>query len=120
MGFQLRGKVVLIPGASSGIGAAAARAYSRAGARVVLAARQLARAESLAQELIRLGREAMAVPCDVGDEGQVSEAVSAGALRFGGLDVLVSNAAGDHGNSGYPASRSSPMSRTMGSPTTAW
>ncbi len=92
MGFQLRGKVVLITGASSGIGAAAARAYSGAGAKVVLAARQLARAESLAQELIRLGREAMAVPCDVRDEGQVSEAVSASALRFGGLDVLVSNA----------------------------
>jgi hypothetical protein len=79
-------------GASSGIGAAAARANSGAGAKVVLAARQLAREESLAQELVRLGREAMAVPCDVRDEGQVSEAVSASALRFGGLDVLVSNA----------------------------
>lgn len=92
MGYELRGKVVLVTGASSGIGAAAARAYSDAGAKVVLLARQAARAETLAQELARLGREAMAVPCDVRDEAQVNEAVSASVLRYGGLDVLVNNA----------------------------
>ncbi len=92
MAYELRAKVVLVTGASRGIGAAAARAYCGAGSKVVLAARSLASVQSLADELALHGQEAIAVPCDVCDEAQVKAAVSASVLRYGGLDVLVNNA----------------------------
>lgn len=92
MGFKLKEKVVFITGASSGIGAAAARAYANAGARVVCAARRTDRLEELVRELERKGHEALAVRCDVRDEQSIREAVDQAVLRFGGIDVLVNNA----------------------------
>jgi NAD(P)-dependent dehydrogenase (short-subunit alcohol dehydrogenase family) len=86
--MDLTGKVVLITGASSGIGAATARAAADAGARVVLAARRTERINALAGDLPR----ALAVTCDVTDPGQVRAAVSAGVDHFGRLDALVNNA----------------------------
>src|ERR1700722_14719487 len=80
--------VILITGASSGIGAATARAASRAGARVVLAARREERITQLADEL----DDAFAIPCDVTDASQVAAAVAAAKERFGRVDVLVNNA----------------------------
>lgn len=80
--------VVFITGASSGIGAATARAASRAGARVVLTARREDRIKQLADEL----GDALAVPCDVTDHRQVTSAVAAAAEHFGRIDVLVNNA----------------------------
>ncbi|MCO5971898.1 SDR family oxidoreductase [Actinoallomurus soli] len=88
--MDVNGAVVLVTGASSGIGAATARAASRAGARVVLAARREERIRQLAKEL---GESvALAVPCDVTDRAQVEAAVRAAVEKFGRIDVLVNSA----------------------------
>ena len=86
--MDLNNSVVLVTGASSGIGAATAQAASRAGARVVLAARREDRIRQLATDL----GDALAVGCDVTDAGQVADAVRATMDKFGRLDVLVNNA----------------------------
>jgi NAD(P)-dependent dehydrogenase (short-subunit alcohol dehydrogenase family) len=86
--MDLSNSVVLVTGASSGIGAATAQAASRAGARVVLAARRQDRIRRLAAGL----GDALAVGCDVTDAGQVADAVRATVDKFGRLDVLVNNA----------------------------
>lgn len=86
----MQDRVVAITGASRGIGAAAARAFAQAGARVALLARSEAEISALAAEI---GQErAMALPCDVADAGQVTTALGRVATEFGGLDVLVNNA----------------------------
>ncbi|MFJ6181834.1 SDR family oxidoreductase [Streptomyces sp. NPDC092295] len=87
--MDIDGATVLVTGASSGIGAATARAASRAGARVVLLARREERIRRLAEEL---GEEALAVPCDVTDRTQVEKAVRDAVEKFGRIDVLVNNA----------------------------
>ena len=76
--------VVLVTGASSGIGAATARAASSAGAQVVLLARRTDRIRRLADEL----GEAVFVRCDVTDAGEVDAAVRAATEAFGRIDVL--------------------------------
>jgi NADP-dependent 3-hydroxy acid dehydrogenase YdfG len=88
--MDINGAVVLVTGASSGIGAATARAASRAGARVVLIARREERIRQLAGELGEAA--ALAVPCDVTDQAQVEAAVRAAIEEFGRIDVLVNNA----------------------------
>jgi NAD(P)-dependent dehydrogenase (short-subunit alcohol dehydrogenase family) len=81
---------ILITGASSGVGRAAARSFAREGASVAL----LARRESVLRELAdELGDHVLAFPTDVADPQAVSEAVSGAWEAFGGLDVVV-NAAG--------------------------
>ncbi|MFJ1910442.1 SDR family oxidoreductase [Streptomyces sp. NPDC088147] len=87
--MDIDGATVLVTGASSGIGAATARAASRAGARVVLLARREERIRRLAEEL---GEGALAVPCDVTDRIQVEKAVRGAVEKFGRIDVLVNNA----------------------------
>ncbi|MFD9701859.1 SDR family NAD(P)-dependent oxidoreductase [Lentzea sp. NPDC059081] len=83
-------KTVVVTGAGSGIGEGIARRFAAEGANVVLAARRKERLDALAEEL---GAEhALAVATDVTDENAVAEAVRAAADRFGGIDVLVSNA----------------------------
>src|ERR1700744_306505 len=86
--MEISGAVVLVTGASSGIGAATARAASQAGARVVLAARREERIAQLAGEL----GDAVPVRCDVTDPGQVAAAVRTAMDAFGRIDVLVNNA----------------------------
>ncbi|MEM9355715.1 MAG: SDR family NAD(P)-dependent oxidoreductase [Pseudomonadota bacterium] len=89
---ELTGKVALITGASRGIGAAAARSFSAAGAKVVLAARSTGQIESVASEIQSRGGEALAVACDVSDYTDVKTLIDQ-ALAFGGrLDILVNNA----------------------------
>jgi NADP-dependent 3-hydroxy acid dehydrogenase YdfG len=85
---DIKDAVIMITGASSGIGAATARAASRAGARVVLVARRLDRLTDLAGELDR----AIAVRCDVTDQAQVGTLVQSALEAFGRIDVLVNNA----------------------------
>lgn len=85
----MRDSVVMITGASRGIGAAAARAFAGAGTRVALLARSAGQVQALAAEI---GPQAMAIGCDVADYAAVADAVAAVVSRFGRLDVLVNNA----------------------------
>ncbi|NYS25900.1 SDR family oxidoreductase [Rhodobacteraceae bacterium 2376] len=84
---SLNGKSVLITGASRGIGAEAARAFARAGAKLGLAARS---ADSLAELAGETG--ALALPCDVADYASVTAAVARMESEHGRLDVLINNA----------------------------
>lgn len=85
----MQGKVVVITGASRGIGAAAARVFAAAGARVAMLARSTAAVEGLAAEI---GPQALALGCDVADAQAVQAAVDAVVARWGRLDVLINNA----------------------------
>jgi 3-oxoacyl-[acyl-carrier protein] reductase len=95
--FDLDGRVALVTGASRGIGAAAARALSAAGAAVALGCEpseeMTAAAERVAAELRRAGREAIVVPFDVTDEAAVEAGAERVRTELGSLDVLVANAA---------------------------
>ncbi|MGB8812077.1 MAG: SDR family oxidoreductase [Paracoccaceae bacterium] len=82
-------KVVIITGASMGIGAATARVFANAGARVALLARNKAKIDALAAEL---GENAMAVACDVADWASVNAAIAQVVTTHGRLDVLIGNA----------------------------
>jgi NAD(P)-dependent dehydrogenase (short-subunit alcohol dehydrogenase family) len=84
---SLRGKAVLITGASRGIGAAAVRSFVQAGARVGMVAR---RADALAELADEIG--AIPIACDMADYSAVAQAVATLQDRFGRLDVLVNNA----------------------------
>jgi len=86
--MELEDAVVLVTGASSGIGEATARAAARAGARLVLVARREDRLRALAAEL----GDARAVRCDVTDPAQVAAAVRLALDAYGRVDVLVNNA----------------------------
>jgi NAD(P)-dependent dehydrogenase (short-subunit alcohol dehydrogenase family) len=90
--FSLSGKIALVTGASSGLGAGFAVALAEAGADVVLAARRRDRLEAACREIEQLGRAALAVQTDVTDPAQCRAAVQAAVGRFGRLDVLVNNA----------------------------
>lgn len=92
MALPFDSRVVLITGASSGIGRAAARAFSSQGATVVLAARRADRLEALAAELSSGGRKALAVPCDVTSEEEVARLMDQVRERLGAVHVLVNNA----------------------------
>ncbi|WP_327128663.1 MULTISPECIES: SDR family NAD(P)-dependent oxidoreductase [unclassified Streptomyces] len=89
MSDTLVGKIVLVTGASSGIGQATALALSKAGARVAVGARRADRLKDLAQDA---PGEILVVELDVTDEQSVQEAVAATVERFGALDAVVNNA----------------------------
>jgi NAD(P)-dependent dehydrogenase (short-subunit alcohol dehydrogenase family) len=80
--------VAILTGASSGLGARFARVLDALGARVVLAARRLEHLEALAADL----RNAVAVRCDLAEDGAAEQLVEEAVARFGRLDVVVSNA----------------------------
>ena len=91
--------VVLVTGATSGIGYATALAFGREGARLVCSGRNAAAGAKLVAELRELGAEADFVPADVSNEAQVRQLVEHAVKRFGGLDVAV-NSAGTEGTPG--------------------
>jgi len=86
-------QVVVITGASSGIGRATAIAFGERGARVVLAARGREALEAAAQEVERAGGQALAVPTDVAEVAQVEALAAAAVERFSRIDTWVNNAA---------------------------
>jgi len=88
----LQGRVVVVTGASSGIGEACALAFAAKGAKVVLAARRAERLTALVQKLESAGGQALAVATDVTDEGAVQNLFDQAAQRFGTVDVLINNA----------------------------
>jgi NAD(P)-dependent dehydrogenase (short-subunit alcohol dehydrogenase family) len=89
--FRLDGRVAIVTGASSGLGARFARVLAAAGARVVLAARRRDRLEKLAGELT----DALPVACDLSEPDAPGELVDAALGHYGAIDVLVNNAGVD-------------------------
>lgn len=85
-------KVVLITGASSGIGAAVARELGRAGAKIVLGARRTDRLQTLAEEIRRQGGEVLTQRLDVTDCADVATFAQVAREAFGRVDVIVNNA----------------------------
>lgn len=88
----LSDKVVIVTGASSGIGEAAAQALAHKGASLVLAARRKERIERLAASIVKEGGHAVAVPCDVGRRDEVKALIDEAMKDFGRIDVLINNA----------------------------
>jgi NAD(P)-dependent dehydrogenase (short-subunit alcohol dehydrogenase family) len=92
----LEGRVAIVCGASRGIGAVTARALSRAGARVVVAARSEPDLRTVAEGIVGGGGQALAVPTDVSDPASVRRLIEQTLGAFGRLDAAVNNAGGGH------------------------
>src|SRR5882672_1715745 len=90
--FTLREKVAIVTGGNGGIGLGMARGLAKAGARIVIAARNEEKSSSAVRELRALGTDAIAVPADVSDEASVDALMAAVIEKFGRLDILVNNA----------------------------
>lgn len=90
--IELAGKRILLTGASSGIGEAAAEQFARAGATVVAVARRQDLLEALAGRITAAGGEAISIPCDVSNLDAVDTLVADVEERLGGIDILINNA----------------------------
>ena len=89
---NIEGKVVVITGASSGLGEATARLLSAQGATIVLGARRVDRIQAIVDELTNSGGKALAVATDVTDPDQVKALVDAAVQTYGRIDVMINNA----------------------------
>jgi short-subunit dehydrogenase len=92
MSRSLKGKVVLITGASSGFGEDAARLFAKEGCTVALAARRLDRLQALAAEIQNQGGEALAIPVDVSQRAEIDVMVQTALDLYGKIDILFNNA----------------------------
>lgn len=90
--FDLAGKVALVTGASSGLGAHMAKTLATAGAKVAIAARRVDRLEALASEIVAAGGRALPVAMDVTDAPSVVRAFDEAETELGALSVVVNNA----------------------------
>ncbi len=97
--FDFTNKVVVVSGASSGLGAQMAKGFAERGAKLVLMARRVERLEALAEELSAGGTECLVVKCDVTDSAVVNEAAATVEEKYGRVDVLL-NVAGAAKNAG--------------------
>ncbi len=89
---KLDGKVAIVTGSGQGIGRGLAIALAKEGAKVVITDINQQTAEAVAAEIRALGRQAIAVTCDVGVEEQVKKMVDRAAREFGPIDILINNA----------------------------
>src|SRR5688572_19877230 len=92
MAVAARSEVVVITGASAGVGRATAQAFARRGARIGLLARGREGLEGARRDVERLGGKALVIPTDVGDFEQVKSAARAVEETFGPIDVWINNA----------------------------
>ena len=92
MAADLRGKVVLITGASSGFGEDAAQLFAKEGCKVVLAARRLERLQTLVEKIQTDGGEALAVPVDVAERDEIELMVQSALDVYDHIDILFNNA----------------------------
>jgi 2-deoxy-D-gluconate 3-dehydrogenase len=90
--FDLKGKVAVVTGGNGGIGLGMARGLARAGAHVVVAARNAEKSAEAVRELERVGGHASMVSVDVADESSVRRAIDAVRERQGRIDILINNA----------------------------
>jgi NAD(P)-dependent dehydrogenase (short-subunit alcohol dehydrogenase family) len=90
--FDMTGRVAVVTGGTRGIGRAVAEGLVCAGARVAVVSRSQADCKATAQHLQELGGDAIGIPADVGDLGDVIDVVARTVAGLGGLDVLVNNA----------------------------
>ena len=90
--FRLDGRVVIVTGASSGLGVAFAHCFAEAGADLALGARRVEKLEKVADSVRSTGRRVLAVETDVADPDQCQALVGAAMEKFGRVDVLVNNA----------------------------
>lgn len=103
--FDMSDKVVVVTGASSGLGVAFATAFAEAGSDIVLAARRADRLADTAAAVEALGRKALSVPADVADPEQCQAVIDAAMETFGRVDVLINNAGV---GTAFPATRETP------------
>ncbi len=94
MDLDLAGKVAIVPASSQGLGKAVALAFGREGANVVMCSRDQAAIEAAAEEVRGTGADVIAMTCDVTKPEEIESLISAAAGRFGGVDILVTNAGG--------------------------
>ncbi len=88
----MKDKVVVITGASSGIGEALAKRFALAGANVVIAARNIGKLNKLAEELSKDAAEVLSVKTDVSSESECRNLINETVIKFGGIDILINNA----------------------------
>lgn len=113
--MRLDGKVAVITGAGSGVGAQAAALFAREGARVVAAGRTLEKVQQVAAAVETAGGECLSVRCDVSRADDVDALMDATCERFGGLDILVNNA-----GIGYSAEPAISMRDILETPEDDW
>jgi 2-deoxy-D-gluconate 3-dehydrogenase len=90
--FDLKGRVAIVTGGNGGIGLGMAKGLARAGARVVVAARNREKSSAAVRELKALGADALALTVDVTDERSVEALVADAAQQCGRIDILINNA----------------------------
>ncbi len=89
---RLEGKVALITGGNSGVGAATAKKFAAEGAKVVITARREAQLQAVADEIIAAGGEVLAVVGDISKSEDAEKMIAAAVEKFGKLDILINNA----------------------------